>query len=295
MKSSIWIAGLLSILTPGVGHLYAGRPRRGILLWLVLSGFLLTLPVAFLFAPTPIMLVAFWLPIGVWLFIVLEAVRIVRSHTGPIQRRRYNRWYVYIVAILVVALVIQPAEVRVTRTMARTFTITSGSMGATLLAGDYVVLNAMAAGRARHNDIITFSWPDDDLLFISRVVGLPGTTVAMQRGVLHIDGVPQQEPNVRHIDPAGDAYHEWMQWQMPYVATTVDLTAYRPTRDQWGPILVPGDSYFVLGDNRDESLDSRYLGFVPADRILGRVQRVYFSWDADAGGVRWHRLGQKIR
>jgi signal peptidase I len=241
------------------------------------------------------MVVAFLLWILIWLFIVLDAVHIVRRHSGPTERRRYNSWYVYVGAILVIGLVVQPALARVTRAMARTFTITSGSMEQTLLVGDYVIVNAMVAGRARHNDIITFSRPDGDLLFISRVVGLPGTTLAMQSGVLHINGVPQQEPHVRHIDPAGDTHHEWMQWQMPYVTTTVDLTAYRPTRDQWGPILVPADSYFVMGDNRDESLDSRYVGFVSADRIVGRVARVYFSWDADAGRIRWHRLGYKIR
>jgi signal peptidase I len=93
-----------------------------------------------------------------------------------------------------------------------------------------------------------------------------------------------------------------MAWQSDFLVDSVDVMRYRPTRDNWGPIIVPRDRYFVMGDNRDESLDSRYWGFVDPRALKGRAVVLYFSYNRDAMGalpilnhIRWGRIGDWIR
>jgi signal peptidase I len=107
--------------------------------------------------------------------------------------------------------------------------------------------------------------------FIKRIVGLPGEQVEVRDKHILINGQILEEPYVQHRDPR---------------------RMIRP-RDNFGPVIIPEDSYFVLGDNRDESLDSRFLGFVTRDQIKGRAWRIYWSWEQERG-LRWERLGQTI-
>jgi len=120
--------------------------------------------------------------------------------------------------------------------------------------------------------------------------------------VLYRNGVALDEPYAVYLDRSGsDARHPSMRWQMDHV---VDLRAYRrynPTRDNWGPLVVPEGKLFVLGDNRDNSEDSRYWGFVDRERVKGRPWMVYYSFDPRApdrapwlNSVRWDRIGGLI-
>lgn len=197
----------------------------------------------------------------------------------------------------------------------QTFTITSGSMEGTLLVGDFLVLSKSAYGatvpgtdfqlpgytKVDRGDIIVFRGHHEPIDLVKRVVGMPGDTLAMVDGVLYHNGQPQVEEYVRHTDPSGDGTHPWMYWQRDYLTGDVDPASYRPTRDDWGPIVVPPGQYFVLGDNRDESLDSRYWGFVPAKDIKGKAVALYFSFDRENGGlpffrsIRWDRIGELLR
>lgn len=107
--------------------------------------------------------------------------------------------------------------------------------------------------------------------FIKRIVGLPGEQVEVRDKQILINGQILEETYVQHRDPR---------------------RMIRP-RDNFGPVIIPEDSYFVLGDNRDESLDSRFLGFVTRAQIKGRAWRIYWSWEQERG-PRWERLGQTI-
>ncbi len=105
------------------------------------------------------------------------------------------------------------------------------------------------------------------------------------------------------MDSTHDAWDPEFGWQRPFfVGSNDDPRRAHPTRDNWGPLLVPRGKYFVLGDNRDKSFDSRYWGFVDAAAIKGRPLVVYFSYDGTAGDplpwltdIRWSRLGSVIR
>jgi signal peptidase I len=199
------------------------------------------------------------------------------------------------------------------------FQIPSGSMERTLLAGDFLFVNKAvygaqipgtaarlpAFGEPTRGDIIVFSYPRNPTLnYVKRIIGMPGDTVAMHRGRVWLNGHALDEPYVLRTDPAHDVSDPQFDWQRSHlVDRSVDgRRRYRPTRDTWGPLVVPAERYFVLGDNRDNSADSRYWGFVERGAVRGQPLVVYFSFDRDAGDplswltdIRWSRLGSLIR
>jgi signal peptidase I len=198
------------------------------------------------------------------------------------------------------------------------FKIPSASMEGTLLVGDFLLVNKLVYGaevpftgarlpavrQPHYRDVIVFQWPEDPTKnFVKRLVGLPGDTLSMENGVLVRNGAPQSERYAVHsepdIDPTGDDFH----WQSNFlVRRAVARPAYRPSRNNWGPLVVPARHYFVLGDNRDNSLDSRYWGFVPDTLVRGQPIFVYYSYAPDSAStldfvtrIRWHRLGERVR
>jgi len=115
-------------------------------------------------------------------------------------------------------------------------------------------------------------------------------------GTLHRNGKRVDEPYAWREEPSVDPVTDDFRWQRQYVVGSAarDTTAYVASRNTWGPIAVPPRQYFVLGDNRDNSLDSRYFGWVSSGEIVGTVRRVYFSRDS-LGHVRWSRLSARPR
>lgn len=193
-----------------------------------------------------------------------------------------------------------------------TFVIISGSMEETLLVGDMLVVNRAALGsripgtqmrvpgysRPKRGDVIVFDPPhEEDMKLVKRLIGLPGDTLEMRRKVLYINGEPQDEPYVQHLDNSGDDRHPWMTWQRDFLGPSVIPETYSPTRDNWGPIVVPEERFFMMGDNRDTSLDSRYWGFLERWRLEGRAVFLYFSYDKESlkpfpwiTDIRWGRI-----
>jgi len=197
------------------------------------------------------------------------------------------------------------------------FKIPSGSMEGTLLVGDFLLVNKLVYGaevpgtgrrlpalrHPRYRDVLVFQWPEDPTKnFVKRLVGLPGDTLSMNDGVLYRNGRKQVEPYVTHSEPGTDPVTEEFHWQRNFlVRRAAAASSYHPSRNNWGPIVVPAKNYFVLGDNRDNSLDSRYWGFVSDTLVRGSPLFVYYSFDPDSAvsfdwirRVRWHRLGERI-
>jgi signal peptidase I len=198
------------------------------------------------------------------------------------------------------------------------FKIPSGSMEGTLLVGDFLLVNKLAYGaevpftqerlpglrRPERGDVIVFDWPVDPTKnFVKRLVGLPGDTLEMHDGVLTRNGQMLQERYVSHTEPNADPSGEEFTWQRDFLVKTAGAAvSYHPSRNNWGPLVVPIRHYFVLGDNRDNSLDSRYWGFVPDSMVTGSPLMIYYSYDPDTTNdlawlthVRWKRLGERIR
>lgn len=202
------------------------------------------------------------------------------------------------------------------------FQIPTGSMENTLLVGDFLLVNKMVYGAEipgtgvrlpaldppAHGDIVVFAPPPAarqaaNTNYVKRIVGLPGDTLLMVEGALYRNSVPVAEPYARHTRPYEDPRSPQFDWQRSHLADSGRrLQEYRPTRDNWGPITVPEGSFFVMGDNRDNSEDSRYWGFVSAESVKGRPWIIYFSYDRNQIApfpwlteIRWSRLLDRIR
>jgi signal peptidase I len=174
------------------------------------------------------------------------------------------------------------------------FTIPSGSMMDTLLVGDYILVNKFLYGpevplteyrlpslRLPHRgDIIVFKYPQDEKRdFIKRIIGTPGDTLQVRGQQVLVNGQALDEPYVRR-NPSALAH-----------TGSPSFCGYAYACE---PLVVPADSYFVMGDNRDNSQDSRYWGFVKRDKIKGKAFLIYWSWDSDRHWLRWWRLGNYI-
>jgi signal peptidase I len=180
------------------------------------------------------------------------------------------------------------------------FKIPTGSMENNLLIGDHLLVNKFVfaptlSGLERtllpidtiaRGDIIVFKYPEDpERDFIKRVIGLPGETLELKTKQVFINGTPLEESYVHFLFPAGN----------PGDADFTDFDVRR----NYGPVIVPEDEYFMMGDNRDNSQDSRYWGFMPRSYVRGKALFVYFSFGESSGsgsfgGVRWNRLLHQI-
>jgi signal peptidase I len=180
------------------------------------------------------------------------------------------------------------------------FKIPTGSMENNLLVGDHLLVNKMAfaptmTGLERvllpqkpvgRGDVMVFKYPEQpDRDFIKRVVGLPGDRLELRRKRVYINDVLLEEPYVRYLEPPSP----------DGIVREGDL------REEYGPVTVPEGQYFMMGDNRDNSEDSRYWGFLPASYVKGEALIIYFSVGEAAagsnaiGGIRWGRLGNLVR
>lgn len=110
---------------------------------------------------------------------------------------------------------------------------------------------------------------------------------------LLVNGVRVDEPYAHLSDSTADA-HAWMAWQAQWLSPEVDASDYEPTSRDWGPLVVPEGSYFILGDDRNMSLDSRYRGFVDASAVVGNVRRVHLSLDPVGLSLRMDRAGRRV-
>ena len=171
------------------------------------------------------------------------------------------------------------------------FKIPSGSMKQTLQIGDHILVNKFVYGvkipylrktiipikNPRRGDIVVFKYPvDPNKDFIKRVVGIPGDMIEIRDKQLYVNG---QKVN-----------HEYGFFTDPRI-----LSAHVRPRDNFGPVTVPERSLFVMGDNRDESFDSRFWGFVDYKALNGKAFMIYWSWDKENFGVRWGRLGNFLK
>jgi signal peptidase I len=217
----------------------------------------------------------------------LPNVEGLRSKPLEAARRRKSLVREYgeaIVIAILLALVIRTLVVQA-------FTIPSGSMMDTLLVGDYILVNKFLYGpevpftdlrmpglrRPDRGDIIVFKYPQDEKRdFIKRIVGVPGDQILIRGHQVFVNGRLLDEP---YVKPG----------VVPHAAAGYCGYAYGCE-----PTPVPSDNYFVMGDNRDNSQDSRYWGFVRRDKIKGKAFLIYWSWDSDRHWLRWWRLGKYV-
>jgi signal peptidase I len=208
------------------------------------------------------------------------------------------------------------------------YRIPSGSMIPTLLVGDWLFVNKLAYGPhvpgteinlpgytdPKRGDVVVFISPnqvdqpeDPNPTLVKRCVAIAGDTIWMRDGLFYVNGMPQPQGVAASKNVKGDGTfsHPLFAWQKPFEVhgTKVGEPAAAPTLDNWGPLVVPAKHLFMLGDNRYDSKDARYWGFVPRENVRGRPAFVYYSYNADDSDrmlpfltdIRWGRLGTMIR
>ena len=212
------------------------------------------------------------------------------------------------------------------------FRIPSGSMIPSLLIGDWLFVNKLAYGPhvpftrsrlpgyadPRTGDVVVFVSPfqpdeaaagkDPTPTLVKRLVGMPGDTIYMREGLLHVNGVPQRQGYAAASNPKGDGseHNPLMDWQhkIEVPGTRFGPPPKMPTLDNWGPLLIPAGNYFMMGDNRYQSKDSRFWGIVPRANVRGRPMFIYYTYVPSSESdrplsfvtdIRWSRIGHWIK
>ena len=213
------------------------------------------------------------------------------------------------------------------------YRIPTGSMVPTLLVGDWLFVNKLAYGphvpftnitlpgysEPKRGDVVVFESPyqadeaeagrDPRLTLVKRLVGMPGDTLYMRQGVLYVNGLAQRQgftsaDQTTASEPDGaDPLFDW-QKRIGLTSSRFGAAPAQPTHDNWGPFIVPLKHYWMMGDNRYNSKDSRYWGFVPRENVRGRPLFVYYSYvpgeESDRPvsfitDIRWRRIGHVIK
>ncbi len=211
---------------------------------------------------------------------------------SPVARSQKSEWLAplqsllgtVVIAIFVITFIVQA------------FQIPSESMENTLLIGDYLLVNKLCYGdppgsffipyrAVQRGDIIVFKYPvDPSQHFVKRVIGVPGDHIKLVNGQVYVNGTLLREPYAIHTSLNHDEFRDdFPRLDLPVPGLEENWWVQMQKLVVQGELIVPRDSYFVMGDNRDESLDSRYWGFVPRANIVGRPLVIYWSVrDSDA-------------
>lgn len=286
--------GLASTILPGLGQALAGRFPRAVAVAFGAAAVGAAAVWSLLAVPTVLgVVLPLALLLGIRLWAAADAARL--TGTGPPSSSGVKRaGELSVFLVFAVALEVLAGRVR-HRLVGESFYLAAASMEPTLRPGDYVMTVPVQRQPVLRGDVIAFIWPEDRTRrFAKRVVGVPGDTLAMHWGVLVVNGRPVAEPYARRSTMSAPQAGDELEWQRDHVPPGAATVGYHPTRDTWGPLIVPQRAYFVLGDNREQSLDSRYWGFVPDSLLLSYPRRVYFSFDPERRRVRWSRIGLVI-
>jgi len=265
-------AVLLSLILPGAGHCLLGAFRRGVVWLVALSVLRILLPYAGPLAAT------IWSALAVVIVGRVAAGIDAAWIVGPTPPwgRVAGAWAaLLVISALVSFAVVRPLASYYAQHYAQALVIPTGGMEPTLLVGDSIIIDRSAyRDRApQRHDIVAFSHPQDEQRdSVKRIVGMPGDVIVVRGAQVFINGQALREPYLSQISGSTRA--------LPVIC-----------RHACEPTFVPAGSYFVLGDNRSDSEDSRFWGFLRRDSIKGKAHSIYWSWDVWERRIRTSRIG----
>ncbi|MDB5881615.1 MAG: signal peptidase [Ramlibacter sp.] len=292
-------AAALSLVMPGLGQLANAEVNKAIWLYLgFAAGSVPLIGLVALYVPAglmlPTLLLGTLLTLGIWVYAIADAWRGTERSDGPFARpwQTSGMYALVFVAGNLVALPLLIGYVRAHQV--EPFRIPSTSMTPAVMQGDFLFADKRyncpgCGGSVRRGDIAIFAYPNDrNLLYIKRIIALPGDHVQISGREVRVNGKPL---SAAQAGPAAQA--------APMTQSVTESIEGRTWQAVWGAVpppaidlTVPPGQVFVLGDNRQASVDSRAFGTVPLQEVVGRARQVWFSWGPD--GVRWGRLGHVL-
>lgn len=273
-----WLAGLLALLSPAVGYAYVGKLQKGIVISLVLLFLYPALAILLKVKITKFFLLCLVIiPIAIICVLFLDCYKTAKKNNISYVLKPYNKWWAYLFLYIFFGILLTSLSQNYTRkNLIQAFKIPAGSMLPTLEIGDHILVDkgVYIKHPIQRGDIIVFPMPDKhEINYIKRVVALPGDTIEILNKELFINGIKQKDEYALYLD------------------TRVIAKDSSP-RDNFGPIQIPEGNVFVMGDNRDNSHDSRFYGFIPTRAVKGKFVQIYWSWDSETSSVRWSRIGK---
>lgn len=282
IKRKVWLAILLSLIAPGLGYYYVCRVRTAIAIWLIAYGEINVALALFAFTDNMILAYTIFALAALLMYVIALLHSAILART-PVDARncRWSRIWLSYLAYFAISAVANFVFVPVWAEY-HAYVIPSEAMANTLIPGDYMMSNNSAYDEygPERGDVVVFTYPGDgETLYVKRCVAEPGDTVEIRNKALFVQGVEIPMPEfAKYIDTLPDG----SQNIHPRRLGGLD------SRDNWGPWIVPGDSYFMMGDNRDNSFDSRYWKAVHRDLVIGKAMKIH--WSGDLG-----RVGRPVR
>lgn len=290
-----WLAFLLGLFLPGLGQLYNGQVNRAA--WFMLGSWLFGIPLVGLLMPylpdnwtAGVMLGSIGLALLIWLISCMDALlqALKLSNYTPANWQGAGTYLFLILLVTVCLFPLLSQQVR--KHWVEPFRIPSASMEPALIAGDFIYAdkhyNCLGCEpEIQRGDIITFTYPNNRAMgYIKRVIGLPGDQIKIRGQTVTINNKPLTVQSVQQNGAiVVQERYEKKQWPVIWK----NPRAVTPLAD----LTVPAGQVFVLGDNRNNSNDSRYFGTVPLADITGRARQVWFSYNREVGGLQWGRVG----
>lgn len=277
------LLALLLSVCPGLGQHYAGFMARGVFLYIALVAVSWLAAIAFMFVRSKLSIAFLAVPfVGVSL-IAVDAYGCARRQPKDYQLQWFNRPWIYAAVFVTLAVTVNPImDFFVGKNIVRAFFMSSSSMQPTILARDLVLVNKLSFPKRGEIALVTLAKEkqpakltevkDDQM--IKRVIAIPGDTLEIRDNIVYLNGQKVEEP---------------------YANFGGTLRFTNQQSANFGPKSLPPGSYFVMGDNRNESIDSRMLGYISEDRIGGTATKIFWSWNFETGGVRWDRTGLSLR
>ncbi len=277
------VTALLLSVCPGLGQHYAGHMKRGILLYIALIIASWLAAIAFMSIRSKLSIIFLCVPFAGVGLIALDAWNCARRQPRDYRLQWFNRTWIYAAVFLTLLFTVNPLmDFLVGRQIVRAFFMTSSSMQPTILDRDIVLVNKLAFPKRGEIALIKFgdSKPSTKLTkliddqFVKRVIAIPGDTLEIRNDVVWVNGQKIEEP---------------------YAHFNGVLRFSSAQGSNYGPKTIPPASYFVMGDNRNESIDSRILGLIKEEQIGGVVTKVFWSWNFDEGSIRWDRTAKSLK
>ena len=262
------LAVMFGVMVTGLGQIYSGKIKRGILFFLI--PIILSIPlVQYLLNPNttanPLLLVLVIIGIAYGIFVVIDAYHCAKvfNVSNNLTRNITAGKKVLLIVGIILFVFINPSTIvrlYIRNNVMQAFKIPSKTMEPTLLQGDMILVNKVIYKKSepKRGDLIVFIYPENTKkIFVKRLVGLPGETIEIKNGSILINGIVLSEPLFAN----------------KYYYNKGDYAKEGQT------VKIPGDGYFVLGDNTASGLDSRYWGFVPKKYIVGKAYKIYYPFN----------------